>query len=237
MNDLERQWLRVPNRKEMTEKIVFPYAGENILVIDPSSEHLAYCVCHPKDEIFTISESGMIWVPSGRSLGNKLSYIYQSLEYLVLNNNIKHIVTEAFFAPPFRQAGTSVIPTINNNLLMLTYDLEKGTGTKISVRVIGSGEWRKHLGSGSVKYVDKHGKTKRDFKAPCRDKVITHLGNVLPETLTSNVNLKQKTLPNDITDVLGMAIGIAIEARYPKIVASPDIFKNTKTVSVLNSLI
>jgi Holliday junction resolvasome RuvABC endonuclease subunit len=208
--------------------------GENVLVLDPSSEHMAYCIVNPLNGVFNIIKCGMIYCSSGWTMGKKLNYIYDAIMFLVLDNSIKHIITEAFFIPfGKRQMGVTIIPTINNILKMLAYNIFKETGGYISVIEVPTTTWRKWLGSGSVK----DDKGKRDFKEPCRVKVIEHLGDILPQDVMSNTNLKPRKLPHDITDCLGIAIAHGLELRYPKIVASPDLFNDNKTLNILNSLI
>jgi Holliday junction resolvasome RuvABC endonuclease subunit len=195
---------------------------------------MAYCIVKPKDGVFQITKCGMIYCSSGWSMGKKLNYIYDAIMFLVLDNTVKHILTEAFFIPfGKRQMGVTIIPTINNILKMLAFDIYKESGSFIDVVEVPTTTWRKWLGSGSVK----DDKGKRDFKEPCRIKVIEHLGNILPEMVVSNTNLKPRKMPHDITDCLGIAVAHGKELRYPKIAASVDLFDDQKAINILNSLI
>ena len=53
----------------------------------------------------------------------------------------------------------------------------------------------------------------------------------------NGTNLKERKLPSDITDVLGIAIAHAVELRYNKVISEPNIFNNMHDINVMHSLI
>jgi hypothetical protein len=67
--------------------------------------------------------------------------------------------------------------------------------------------WRAVLG---IKHLKLPG-GKRDYKTPTKALVESKLGT-LPETIVSNITGKQRDLPNDVSDVLAIALSIGESA-------------------------
>lgn len=218
----------------------YPREGQTILVLDPSAEHMAFSIVKLSSGTATITNSGMLYASSSWSLGRRLYYMYKGLKYIIEFFKVDYIVTEDFVIPKFRQSGITVIPTINNNLKMLIWEL----GNTIELNEVSTTTWRKNLGISSVPALDKKGqlmmsskgKSKKDWKVPCRQKVEEVLCLKLPKTLLANTNLKERTLPHDISDCLGIAISECIALGYPKIKANPNLFTNSDTIQVIKTL-
>jgi len=214
--------------------------GEILLFIDPSSEHCAFAVATLKNGDFTITNCGMLYASSSWELGQKLYYIYQGLKLIIKHFSITHVITEDFVMPSFRQSGVSVLPTINNNLKMLAWELSLDE-FKLTVEFISVSTWRHTLGISGEPALDKKGqlvlnkkgKPKKDFKVPTRRKVAELLKIELPVTILSCSNLKEKPLPHDITDCLAIACASAIGMHYPRVTSSPKMFKNEELLTKL----
>ncbi len=221
-------------------KLKYPRSGQIVLVLDPSSEHLGWSVMKLDSGTATITNSGMLYASSSWPLGRRLHYMYKSLKYLIGFFKIQFIVTEDFVIPKFRQSGITVIPTINNNLKMLIWEL----GNTIDLNEVSTTTWRKNLGISANPALDKKGqlilnskgKSKKDWKVPCRTRVEEVLGLKLPKTLLANTNLKERVLPHDVSDCLGIALAEAISLGYPRLKANPDLFTNSETIQVIKTL-
>ncbi len=219
----------------------YPRNDDCLLCIDPSGEHCAWSIMKLKDGVAIITNCGMLYASSSWELGRRLNYLYKCLRFLIQYFQVNHIVTEDFVIPRFRQSGITVIPTIINNLKMLCWELNSETGGKIGLTEVSVPTWRKHLGISSIPLLDKKGQlvmNKRnkpvgDWKVPCAIKVQEVLKLKLPAEVLANTSLTPRALSNDISDVLGIAIGQAIELRYPKIQASPDLFDSKDTIHVI----
>ncbi len=186
----------------------------------------------------------MLYASSSWDLGRRLSYMYKSLKFLVQYFSVSYIVTEDYVIPKFRQAGITVIPTINNNLKMLIWEIEEATGKVIDLNEVSTTTWRMHLGIKSViatdssgkQIVGPRGKPKKDWKVPCREKVEKDLKLALPDTILANSNLKQRKLPHDVSDVLGISVAEALALGYKQVIASPDLFTNSETIHCIKIL-
>lgn len=197
-----------------------------------------------KAGVATITNCGMLYASSSWPLGRRLHYMYKSLKYLIQYFQVDHIITEDFVIPKFRQSGITVIPTINNNLKMLCWELNLATGSKIDLKEVSTTTWRKNLGIQAIPAVDKkgliklngRGKHQKDWKVPCREKVEALIGFKLPETLLANTSLKERVLPHDISDCLGIALAEAIELKCSQLQANPDLFTNPQTIHAIKIL-
>lgn len=215
--------------------------NKTLLILDPSSNHMAWSIMTLKGDEALIIKTGMLYASSSWDLGHRLFYMYQALKFIINYFSVNHIVTEDFVIPHFRQAGVSVIPTINNNLKMLAYEIEQESKEKIEIEFISVPTWRKHLGISSQPKVDKKGfiirnkkgKEEKDYKIPCRVKVEEVLKFKLPAEVLANTNLKTRKLPHDISDCLGIAVAYAIKLGTPKIKINPKAFENEELIKNL----
>lgn len=210
------------------------------LIIDPSAEHLGWAIMKIQNKKAVITNCGMLYASSSWPLGRRLHYLYKCLKFLVQYFQVNHIITEDFVIPKFRQSGITVIPTINNNLKMLIWELNSSTGSNIDLKEVSTTTWRKNLGISAIPSVSKNGlikltasgKHQKDWKVPCRQKVEQILAFKLPETLLANTSLKERVLPHDISDCLGIALAEALEQKCSP-VANLEILTNSDTIHVV----
>lgn len=219
--------------------------GKRFLVIDPSSEHLGFCIMSCSGDTATIEKAGMLYASSSWDLGHKLHYMYEGIKYLVQYFRVNVIVTEMFEMPSFRQMGVSVIPTINNNLKMMAYELNCATGGDIQVVEWPVPSWRAQLGiSSGIPALDKHGqikltksgRAKKDFKIPAKNKVEEILNIKIPDKLLNNSDLKFRAVPYDLTDCIAISIAYALKHHYPIIKSSENVFENDKIMKILYTM-
>lgn len=222
----------------------YPLQGKRILFIDPSSEHLGWCIMSYQGNTALIEKSGMLYASSSWELGRKLHYMHHGLKYLVQNFQVNQIVTEMFEMPKFRQMGISVIPTINNNLKMLSYEITSETGGSLDVLEWPISSWRKNLGiswvpaknsKGELLLTDK-GNSKQDWKIPAKIKVEETLKIKIPDQILSNSDLKMRKTPYDLSDCLAISIAYAIKHHYPIIKSSENVFENDKIMTILYTM-
>ena len=183
---------------------LFDNGKHNILCIDPSGSHMAYAICELDlvDGNFTILNAGMIWTKASYSRPERLSYMQAALNVMINNPPYKEhavdaVVTESFFSNPKQlTGGTAIVPTINAFIEMAADD------AGIKFQEIGATTWRSIIG---VKADKSSGK--RDYKEPAKRYV--ELFTKLPETVPSNLDMRPRKLPHDLTDVLAIALSIA----------------------------
>ncbi len=220
----------------------YPRNGECLLILDPSGEHLGWTIMKLKSGTATITNCGMLYASSSWELGRRLHYLYKCLKFLIQHFKVNHIVTEDFVIPKFRQSGITVIPTIINNLKMLCWELApKG---ELGLTEVSVPTWRRHLSISAIPLLDKKGKIVlnkknkpvQDWKTPCATKVQEILKLKLPKEILANTSLSLRATPSDIGDVLGIAVGQAIELHYPKIVANSDLFDHPDTIYVIKMM-
>lgn len=170
----------------------------NLLVLDPSSSHLAYVfiTLNLDNKSANISNVGMVWTKASFNKAQRYIYMQAALEYLA-SNNIKHLYTEAYFSNPKLLTGSvAVIPTINSMALMASYKKQA------TYEEIGASTWRGLL---QIKPITIN--SKRDYKVPTANKVISLIGQ-LPETIPSNLDMRERQLPHDLSDALAIALAI-----------------------------
>lgn len=210
-----------------------------VLIIDPSSDCIGWTIAHLQNGVFTITNSGALTSSSSWELGRKLLYMYNGIKFLAQYYNVNCIVSEEAFVGRGK-TGSTVVPTIVNNLKMLVYDL-KGV---FDLETITVDTWRKLLSITGVPLLNangqlvlnKRGKPKKDFKVPCAIKVKEILKVDIPELILDNRSLKLKKLSDDVTDSLGIAIAFGMSLHYPQIRAEPDLFTGPSTIHTIKIL-
>lgn len=184
---------------------LFDKGKHNILCIDPSGSHMAYVVAELDldNGIFTILNAGMIWTKASYERAARLSYMQAAIATMISHpphteHVIDAVVTESFFSNPKQlTGGTAIVPTINAFIEMAADD----AGAKF--QEVGATTWRSILGIKATK----DDKGKRDYKEPA--KRVVELYTKLPEQIPSNIDMRPRNLPHDLTDALCIALAIA----------------------------
>jgi hypothetical protein len=206
----------------------------SILVVDPSSSHLAYTIMTFKSaKDVEIEKCGMLWAQDKWSRGRKFHYIYKCMQALMHSiPKIEAIVTEAFFANPRMLGSASSIPTVNGIIEMVAdMNSTSEVGYPVDYLEIPPTHWRKII---NLKPVVIDGS--KDYKKPAKDIVIAHLGK-LPETIISNVTGNARELPHDITDCLAISIAVAKFLGYTDIRMSNTAFNNKEDLDLFKELV
>jgi hypothetical protein len=162
-----------------------------------------------------VESCGMVWVPASFSKGKKYRYMLAAINLLAAGDEDavpSAIVTEAFFANPKQMMGSAVVPTINSFANMAADAL------KLEFHEMGPTTWRGILGIKAIKTED----GKRDYKTPTADYVRKFI--TLPEEIPSNINRKLRKMPNDITDVLALALALVKHHGIEKVSQSNTTF-------------
>jgi len=212
--------------------IVFKEGQPKALIIDPSASHLAYAIVTfdfiKKD--LHIDACGMLWTKDDWSRGKRYRYMYKAIQTLASGNvdGVPNaIFTEGFFVNPKMMFGSSVIPTINSLAEMAADDL------KIPFFEMGPSTWRGILGiKPAITMVN--GKRTRDYKVPTADFVSTLIK--LPEKIPSNINRNMRLVPNDVTDVLAIAIALGRHHGLQKVSQSNTAFHPLLWIEKLEQL-
>lgn len=197
---------------------------KNILFLDPSASHLAYCIAELTDKDLYIKAVGMLWTKGSWSRGQRFLYMDTSLDALVegvlSDHVVQEAVTEAYFVNFKQKSGIAVIPTINGFV-------EKACAKhKVAYSELSASSWR-----GILKIKKKDG----DFKQPTKEMVETYIGKV-PAELTSNITKSLRATPHDVTDVLGIAIATAKQKGIDKITLANAAFNPHSIIERLNKL-
>lgn len=201
---------------------------KTVLVIDPSSNHLAYTIStiNTKTNEFTVVKSGMVWTKDSWVKGKKYLNIHDSIEYL-LNNKyfiVDTVVTEQYFMNFKLKSGMSSVPTVNGIIQMLC--------AKYGVTYLETPppSWRTAL---SIKPV-KDSEGKNDYKVPTAKAVSKYIN--VPKTIKSNITLKERSTPHDITDCLAITLALAIKNNFVNIDKSNTVFLGYGFVDELNEI-
>lgn len=196
---------------------------QTILVIDPSSEHLAYTIAeiNLEEKNLHIWTTGMLFTPASWPKGKRFTYMLKALEVIFNANPIKSAVyTEQFFSNPGMMMGSAVVPTVNGIIELCAYK-ESPTIQKIQYSEISPSSWRSILQikpdlspdllKTGVQKLNKKGlpKIKKDFKEPTKRTVEKMLNYTMPEEIISNLNDKKRKIPYDVTDCLAITLAIA----------------------------
>lgn len=197
---------------------------KNVLCIDPSASHLAYVISEVQGDELYIKAAGMLWTKGSWSRGERFLYMDTSLESLI--EGIKtdtvpdSVTTEAYFVNFKNKVGVAVIPTINGLI-------EKNCAKhKVDYSELSASSWRSVLG---IK------KKNGDFKEPTKHKVEEYIGKV-PEEITSNITLKSRNLPHDLTDALAISIARAEQQGIKKVVLANGAFYPFSIIEKLNKI-
>jgi Holliday junction resolvasome RuvABC endonuclease subunit len=201
-----------------------------ILFLDPSSSCLGFCMMQVDYNRHSaeILSAGPLWFGSDWNEGKKLRYIFSAIRnyFFILNQGVSEIVCEDYFFPMGKNAkvmGSLVVPGIIGVACLAAADEDPALDfTKISAQ-----QWRKILNISPDKSdhpteKQKSGKPKvvKDFKTPVERYVKTLI--TLPEEFVSNITGKSRAMPNDVTDVIGMASAVLKERGIQRITASQD---------------
>lgn len=192
--------------------------NKTLLVIDPSSSHLAYVLAVIDQNELVFHKVGMLWTHADWTVGQRLLYMFESFKVLLEQvPPPDSVYTESFFANFKMKTGMSMIPTVNNLLKMAIAKDDKRTGFS----EISPSSWRKTLGIKPV--LTTEGK---DWKLPTKLKVEELIGVKLPELIQSNITEKQRALPHDITDAMAISIAIGTELKCSKFTTVHTTFLN-----------
>jgi Holliday junction resolvasome RuvABC endonuclease subunit len=209
--------------------IIFKKDKHSILVIDPSASHLGYAFITLDFDSNTmlLESSGMVWCHDSWTKGKRYRYMLNAIELLATSNPNcipNTILSEAFFSNPRQMAGSAVIPTINGFIEMVC--------DKLSIRYLdmGATSWRAILGIKATKGSD----GKRDYKTPTADLVKQFIK--LPSEVPSNITRKMRTMPNDVTDVLAIALALARHHGINKATQANTAFYPFTLIEKLNKL-
>jgi hypothetical protein len=208
---------------------LFKADKHRILVLDPSSSHMAFCIITLdfKLQEVGIETCGMIWTKDSWSKGKKYRYMQQTLRLLAqgdLEGTPEVIITEAFFSNPNQMMGSAVVPTINAFACMAADEF------KLGYLDFGATTWRGILGIKAVK--DSAGK--RDYKVPTANLVSQQVK--LPSEIPSNITRKVRQMPNDITDVLAIALAVGRHHGLNKVTQSHTAFTPFQWLEKLHNL-
>lgn len=213
----------------MSVKLVplFTAGKHDVLFIDPSASHLAYVFGHLdlEKKVMNLKYIGMVWTENSFKRGRRFRYMHGAIEMLATRLPADSaIVTEQYFSNPrMLTGGTAVIPTVNAFLEMAA------DRWSLAFQEIGAASWRSILG---IKMVKANGK--RDYKQPTADGVRRLLGKDLPLNIPSNINGKMRKLPNDVTDVLAIALAFAKHHGVVDITMDADAFHPTEILMELS---
>jgi Holliday junction resolvasome RuvABC endonuclease subunit len=201
-----------------------------ILFLDPSSSCTGFAmvaVNKVKREAEIVS-AGALWFGSDWDAGKKLRYLFSAIRnyFFILNQGVSEVVCEEYFfpmGPHAKVSGSMVVPEMIGVACLAAADEDPALDfTKIS-----ASSWRGLLGvkpdiSEHPTEKNKKGLPKKvkDYKTP----VARYVSSVLqiPAEFTSNITGKSRQTPNDVTDVLGMAIAVLKSRGYTTFKAQPD---------------
>lgn len=189
--------------------------GNHILCIDPSANHLAYALCHVNKDTMNMNivACGMIWTKPTWSRGQRLSYVKHCIQSIIespinASQVTVNVYSEGFFVNPSQMIGFSDIPTVNGIIEMICFE----TQVQPEFSEIPPTEWRKVLSikpnMDNVLQKDGSFKKKRDYKIPTLKAVEQALGK-LPDKIISNITLKERDMPYDVSDALAIALAVA----------------------------
>jgi Holliday junction resolvasome RuvABC endonuclease subunit len=181
--------------------ITYTEGKHGFLLVDPSSSHLAWVLVQldlDAKEMYVVA-TGMLWTKDSWSKAQRYRYMLKAAGILLdgTDHIIPHVVvTESFFMNPKLPMGSAVVPTINALISMAADEKE------VIYQELGPSAWRAILGIKSVTVG-----SKRDYKIPTANYVKKFIS--VPENIKSNINLKERQLPHDITDALAIALAVA----------------------------
>jgi Holliday junction resolvasome RuvABC endonuclease subunit len=198
----------------------------NILFIDPSGSHLAYVytMLDIDNKELLISKVGMVWTKGTYTRAERLRYMQSAINILIQECDI--VFTETFFSNPgLLSSSTAIVPTVNCFIEMAASEHSK------RFEELGASTWRSILG---IKAIQNNGK--RDYKVPTASKVAELLKKPLPSAILSNITLKERDVPNDVTDALAIALAISKYHEVTQIKLADIAFNDILLINKLNAL-
>jgi len=205
---------------------------KTLLAIDPSASHLAYVVADLNPDELYIKAAGMLWTRTKWSRGQRFLYMDSGLDLLVggaaSDLITEEATTEAYFMNPKQLGSAAVIPTINAFV-------EKSCAKhRVAYNELSASSWRGILGIKAI--TEKvNGKTKRDYKKPTADCVRSYIP-LLPTEIKSNITLKNREIPHDLTDALAIVIARAKQEGVSKVTVANAAFYPSRVIEKLNLL-
>jgi Holliday junction resolvasome RuvABC endonuclease subunit len=206
-----------------------------ILFLDPSSSCTGFAMVSVDygRKTAEIVSAGPLWFGSDWKEGKKLRYIFSAIRnyFFILNQGVSEVVCEEYFFPMGPHAkvqGSMIVPEMIGVITLAAADEEPPLDfTKYSAQA-----WRKllEIKPDTSPMLDKLGKpvlTKRgvakkvkDFKTPVARLVKTYF--TVPDEFESNITGNARQTPNDVTDVLGMVIGVLQKRGIKTFTAQPN---------------
>lgn len=165
-----------------------------ILFLDLSSNCTGYTVVKLDfiSKKATFKKSGAIWFNQDWKNQEKYAYIFNAItNYFNIVDQVDFCVCEAYMLNPKKRMGSLVGPELHGAVQVALAEIG------VSYMTIPVQTWRKHLG---VKK-DSSG----DYKTPTKIEVEKYVA--LPTEIVSNITGSTRTMPNDLVDSLGIALG------------------------------
>lgn len=166
----------------------------NILFLDLSSSCTGYTIVKLDftNKKATFKKAGAIWFDPDWKNQEKYAYVFNAIvNYFNIVDQIDFCICEAYMLNPKKRMGSLVGPEMHGAVQVALAEIG------VTYMTMPVQTWRKHLG---VKK-DASG----DYKAPTKvevEKLIT-----LPAEIKSNITGSTRTMPNDLVDALGIALG------------------------------
>lgn len=188
----------------------------SVLFLDVSSTCTGYTVATfnlgDKAAPVTIKRAGCLWFGSDWDHQTKYSYIFNAvLTYFEVVEQVDFIVHEQYSVNKDRMAGVMVVPEMIGAIKVAA----KENGVRVDC--IPPQTWRAQIGLKPATVVGADGKTKRDYKGPCKV-IMNKLFGSVPEEVISNITKKNRATPSDVYDAMGVCIGWLKKNGYNNIV-------------------
>jgi Holliday junction resolvasome RuvABC endonuclease subunit len=201
-----------------------------ILFLDPSSTCTGFAMVginQVRKEVEILS-AGPLWFGADWNEGKKLRYLFGAIRnfFFILNQGVSEVVCEEYFFPRAGKnskiTGSTIVPEMIGVVCLAAADEDPA----LDFKKVSAQAWRKLL---DVKpdvtehptEKDRWGKPKKikDYKTP----VARYVNGILkvPTEFTSNITGNTRQTPDDVTDVLGMAIGVLRSRGFTTFKAQP----------------
>ena len=177
-------------KKNFEEKV----EGITVLFLDLSSQCTGYSIVHLDflNKKATFKKAGAMWFGSDWKNQEKYHYLFSAIvNYFNIVDAIDFCVCETYMLNPKKRMGSLVGPEMHGAVQVALAEI----GIKYMSMPVQT--WRKHLGI--KKDID------GDYKKPTH--IIVEKYTVLPKEIKSNITGGIRSLPNDLTDALGIAMG------------------------------
>lgn len=175
----------------------------NILFLDVSSTCTGYSIMQVDftKKTCKLKSCGSLWLNNKQWKDQeRYSYLFKAIsQYFWVVEQVDYIVAEQYSINPKKMVGVQVLPEMMG--VVKAAAEENG----VSVSSILPQTWRSQLGIKPTVTLDKHGKKKRDYKAPTKEKVLETYE--LPETSISNITGKDRATPSDLYDAVAIGLG------------------------------